>query len=81
MRDLAAVIRVIAGSGTLLRVAGAYTLFVVTEYAVWIAMLVYAYQQGGATAAGLIVVAQTVPPSLLAPFIATIADRRSPRRC
>ncbi len=76
--DLAAVFGVIAGSRTLLRVGCAYALFILTEYAVWIAMLVYAYQQGGATTAGLVVVAQTVPPSVLAPFIATIADRRSP---
>ncbi len=78
MGDLTAVIRVIAGSATLLRVAGAYALFILTEYAVWIAMLVYAFEQGGATTAGLVVVAQTVPPSVLAPFIATVADRRSP---
>jgi MFS family permease len=76
--DPTAVIRDIAGSRTLLRLAGAYALFILNEYAVWIAMLVYAYQQGGATTAGLVVVAQTVPPSVLAPFIATIADRRSP---
>jgi MFS family permease len=76
--DPTAVIRAVANSRTLTRVAGAYALFILNEYAVWIAMLVYAYQQGGATAAGLIVIAQTVPASLLAPFIATIADRRSP---
>jgi Cyclic nucleotide-binding domain/Major Facilitator Superfamily len=76
--DPTPVIRAIAGSRTLTRVAGAYALFILTEYAVWIAMLVYAYQQGGATTAGLIVIAQTVPASLLAPFIATVADRRSP---
>jgi MFS family permease len=76
--DLAAVIRVIARSPTLLRVASAYALFILTEYGVWIAMLVYAYQQGGATTAGLVVVAETVPASVCAPLLATIADRRSP---
>jgi MFS family permease len=76
--DRTAVIRAVAGSRTLIRVAGAYALFILTEYAVWIAMLVFAFQQGGATAAGLIVVAQTVPASILAPFLATVADRRSP---
>ncbi len=76
--DQTAVIKAVAGNRTLTRVAGAYALFILTEYSVWIAMLVYAYQQGGATTAGLIVIAQTVPASLLAPFIATVADRRSP---
>jgi MFS family permease len=76
--DAAGVIRTVAGSRALTREISAYTLFILNEYAVWIAMLVYAYQQGGATAAGLVMIAQLVPPSLLAPFIATIADRRSP---
>ena len=58
--------------------AGAYALFILNEYAVWIAMLVYAYQQGGATTAGLVLIAQAVPASLLAPFISIVADRRSP---
>src|SRR3982074_2113749 len=74
----AAVIRVVAGSWTLVRVAAAYVLFVLTEYAVWIAILVYAYQQGGATTAALVVLAQTAPASFLAAFNATVADRRSP---
>jgi len=76
--DPTSVIKAIAGSRTLTRLAGAYALFILNEYAVWIAMLVYAYQQGGATTAGLVLIAQTVPASLLAPFIATVADRRSP---
>src|ERR1700680_4376746 len=78
--DPTAVIRAIAGSRTLARVAAAYTLFILTEYAVGIAMLVYAYQQGGATTAGLVLIAQAVPASLLAPFIAIVADRCSPAR-
>ena len=78
MRESTGVFRVIAGNAKLRRVAGAYALFIVDEYAVWIAMLVFAYQQGGASAAGLIVIAQTLPPSILAPVMATVADRRSP---
>jgi hypothetical protein len=68
----------LAGNKPLLRVVVAYALFIVTEYSVWLAMLVYAYRHGGATVAGLVAVAQLVPTAVLAPFAAAVADRWSP---
>ncbi len=62
----------------MVRVVLAYALFTVTEYAMWIAMLVYAYGNGGVTEAGLVSLAQLLPAALAAPFFATVADRRSP---
>jgi MFS family permease len=70
--------RSLAGNRTLLRVLVGYALFILTEYSVWIAMLVYAYSRGGATVAGLVAVAQLVPAAVVAPVVAAIADRRSP---
>ena len=72
------VIRALIRDHAVVRVTTAFTAFVVAEYAVWIGMLVYAYQQGGTTAAGLVAFAQLAPGMLLAPVMAALADRRSP---
>ena len=71
-------IRSLAGNKALMRVVGGYVLFTLTQYSVWVAMLVYAYRHGGAAVAGLVAVAQLVPAAVLAPMAAAVADRRSP---
>jgi len=72
------VFRSLAGNAVLLRVLAAYVLFILIEYAVWIAMLVFAYTRGGAVTAGVVAVAQLAPAAVVAPVVAPIADRRSP---
>jgi MFS family permease len=70
--------RSLTGNRTLVRVLGGYALFILTEYAVWMTMLIFAYSHGGATVAGLVALVQLVPAAVLAPIGAAIAERRSP---
>jgi MFS family permease len=59
----------------LLRVQAAYLLFNIVEWASWIAILVWAYDDGGVRAASAVAVVQLVPAALLASPAATRLDR------
>jgi Cyclic nucleotide-binding domain/Major Facilitator Superfamily len=78
VKHLLGVVGAVARNRALAAVMVAYAVFSATQNAVWIAMLVYAYDRGGAGTAGAVAVAQLLPAALLAPVAAAVADRRSP---
>jgi MFS family permease len=71
-----ATVRRVIANPRLRRVEIAFLAFACAEYGVWVAMLVYAYQQGGTTASAVVAVAQLLPAAVVAPIAGGLADRR-----
>jgi hypothetical protein len=70
-----AVFATVVRSPALVRVLLAYLLFSIAELATWIAILVYAFDRGGATASGLVAFAQLAPAVVFAPIGSALGDR------
>ncbi len=68
-------LRAVAANPGLRRVVGAYVGFNIAEWATWIAILVFAFEQGGAAEAGLVALIQLAPAAVVAPLAATLGDR------
>ena len=75
VRPRSAVVLTILRSSVLRRVELAFAAFNIAEWATWIAILVYAYRQGGAAATGLISFLQLAPTVIAAPAASVYADR------
>jgi MFS family permease len=69
------VLRSATRNGSMRRLLAAFFLFNAQEYAVWIAVVVYAFDRGGAATAGAVLVAQLIPAAVVAPFTSVAGDR------
>jgi MFS family permease len=69
------VLSAVVADRDLRRVELAFFGFNMSEYATWIAILVYAYSRGGAAEVGFVSVIQLIPAAVLAPFGAYAGDR------
>jgi len=67
--------RAVFGNPDLRRVELAFVGFNAAEMATWIAILVFAFEAGGAAAAGAIGVIQLIPATIFAPVASLLGDR------
>ena len=74
-KQLAGVLATLARNGALARIQLAFLISTVVEWAGWLALVVIAFERGGAAEAGLIGFAVGVPAIVVAPTTAILGDR------
>ena len=75
MKEQIRVVRAVVRNPGLFRIGVAYFGFTTAEFATWVAMLVYGYQRGGASTAGVVAAIQLIPCGFVAPFVGFVGDR------
>ncbi len=70
-----AALRTVGSTPDLRRITVSYAGHAVAEHSTWLAIMVWAYQQGGIREAGFAAVVQLVPSAIFAPVLAIAGDR------
>ncbi len=78
MNATADVITRVIRDSALRRLQLSFAGFAFAEHATWLAVLVYAYDRGGVSEAGVLAVVQLVPGIAVAPFVGYFGDRFRP---
>jgi MFS family permease len=75
MPSLPVTLRALTTRTGLRRALFAYALYALVEFSTWLAIILFAYDRGGASLAGVAAVLQLLPAAVLAPPLAAIGDR------
>lgn len=75
MRSHLGVLAAIVRSRALRRIEGGFLLFSMGEWASWLAIVIVAFDRGGATEAGIVGFAISIPSIVVAPVASTLGDR------
>ena len=67
----------LTSGGALRRTMIAYATYCMVEVAIWVAIILYAYAEGGTTLAGVVAVIQLLPAAFIGPALAGFGDRMS----
>src|SRR5262245_65745178 len=70
-----AALKAVFANRDLRRVEFAWVLYVMARWGTRVAILVFAYERGGAAETGPVSVIQLVPAAIVAPFVAVLGDR------
>lgn len=80
MASIGSVFKAVFRNPELVRLELAWAAYNGADWAVWMCLLVYAYDAGGSVGLGAMALVQLIPSMLLAPYIGAYTDRQRPGR-